>query len=428
MRGAVVGTEPSVLELDLPLLDTTGLERAESIAVAAEMSRDHWLARTEIGVAVLRYGDVAAVLRDRRFHSALSRISLGPSVESGDLTRRPSILSAEGDEHTRLRRLVSPAFIPAAANRHRPTMRRVASSLVGAIADKGTCEFVADVCEPYPIPIICEVLGAPSSDWRLFSDWATDIFKIFNGNLEEDNPAIERASKELDVYVAALVDERRGSLGEDLLSDLITAEERGDRLSVDELCMLVRAVLMAGTDTTRNQLGCAMALLAQHPDQWALLAADPVTLVPRVVEESMRYLGAVRATVRIASCDVIYNDVLFPAGVAVTANLSAANRDLGVFEAPERFDITAERPAEQLTFGSGVHRCLGAALARAELQEALTVLVESLDSVVSAGPPTWKPPRFGIWGPATLPIAVTARGVSSISSTAREHRGAASDG
>src|ERR1019366_6653551 len=102
------------------------------------------------------------------------------------------ILSAEGDEHTRLRRLVSPAFTPAAANRHRPTMRRVVTSLLQAVADAGTCDFV---------PVICEVLGAPGSDWRLFSDWATDIFKIFNGNLEEDNPAIERASRELDAYV-----------------------------------------------------------------------------------------------------------------------------------------------------------------------------------------------------------------------------------
>ncbi len=407
--GAVVGNEPSVLELDLPLLDTTGLDRAESIVVAAELSEAHWLARTDLGVAVLRYRDVTAVLRDRRFHSALSRLPLGPMDAESGLSRRPSILSAEGDEHTRLRRLVSPAFTPSAANRHRPTMRRVATSLLDAIVDTGRCDFIADICEPYPIPIICEVLGAPASDWRLFSDWATDIFKIFNGNLEEDHPAIERASKELDAYVAALVEERRASLGADLLSDLITAEEEGDRLSVDELCMLVRAVLMAGTDTTRNQLGCAMALLAQHPDQWALLAGDPQSLVPRAVEETMRYLGAVRATVRIASCDVVYNDVLFPAGVAVTANLAAANRDLGVFETPERFDITAERAAEQLTFGSGIHRCLGAALARAELQEALTVLAESLETVTLAEPPTWKPPRFGIWGPASLAIDFTIR-------------------
>lgn len=404
-----MGAEPSVLELDLPRLDTTGLDRAESIAVAAELSREHWLARTDLGVAVLRYRDVAAVLRDRRFHSALSRLPLGPVGTESEVGRRPSILSAEGDEHTRLRRLVSPAFTPAAANRHRPTMRRVVTSLLQAVADAGTCDFVADVCEPYPIPVICEVLGAPGSDWRLFSDWATDIFKIFNGNLEEDNPAIERASRELDAYVTALVDERRASLGADLLSELIAAEQEGDRLTVDELCMLVRAVLMAGTDTTRNQLGCAMALLSQHPDQWALLVSDPVSLVPRAVEETMRYIGAVRATVRIASCDVVYNDVLFPSGVAVTANLAAANRDLDVFGTPECFDITAERDAEHLSFGSGIHRCLGAALARAELQEALSVLAESLVTVTPAGAPTWKPPTFGIWGPAALPIDFTVR-------------------
>ena len=404
-----MGHEPSVLDLDLPRLDTAGLDRAESIAIASALSREHWLARTDLGVAVLRYRDVAAVLRDQRFHSALSRIPLSPNSDpERDLSRRPSILSAEGEEHTRLRRLVSPAFTPVAANRHRPTMRRVASSLLEAVVERGTCDFVADICEHYPIPIICEVLGAPSSDWRLFSDWATDIFKIFNGNLEEDNAVIERASKELDAYVAALVDDRRRSPGTDLLSDLIAAEEQGDRLSVDELCMLVRAVLMAGTDTTRNQLGCAMALLSQHPDQWALLVERPATFVPRAVEETMRYIGAVRATVRIASRDVVYNGVRFPRGVAVTAHLAAANRDRDLFSEPDRFDITAERSSEQLTFGSGIHRCLGAALARAELQEAITVLASSLATVAPNGLATWKPPTFGIWGPATLPIAFTS--------------------
>ena len=168
-----------------------------------------------------------------------------------------------------------------------------------------------------------------------------------------------------------MVDERRRSPREDLLSDLIAAEEEGDRLSTDELAMLVRAVLMAGTDTTRNQLGCAMALFARYPEQWALLVADPVGLAPRAVEETMRYLGAVRATVRVASCDVEFDDVVFPAGTVVTTQLAAANRDSAEFADPGSFDITAERSAEQLTFGSGIHRCAGSNLARMELRVAL---------------------------------------------------------
>ena len=313
--------------------------------------------------------------------------------------RRRSILATEGEEHTRLRRLVSAAFTPAAANRHRPTMRQTITSLIDPHLEAGHCEFVADISDPYPIPVICEVLGAPNEDWRRFSLWAIDIFKIFNGNLTEDLPSIEGASNELGAYVADMIEKRRTRPRSDLLSALISAEENGDRLTTEELCMLVEAVLMAGTDTTRNQLACAMALFAQHPKQWERLTARPEAFAPQAVEEAMRYLGAVRATVRVASCDVVYNGVVIPEGTVVATNLAAANRDPDEFVKAEAFDVTTTRTSEQLTFGSGIHRCLGAALARAELQEALIVLAEHLKSVSLDGPIRWKPASFGISGP-----------------------------
>ena len=239
------------------------------------------------------------------------------------------------------------------------------------------CEFVADVCEPYPIPIICELLGAPREDWKLFSSWATDIFRIFNANLAEDLPTIARAAGELTDYVTDMIAERRGNPRDDLLSDLIAIEEGGDRLSTGEMTMLAEAVLMAGTDTTRNQLACAAALFCDHPDQWALLAHEP-QLAVRAVEESMRYLGAVRGTARIASEEIVYRDVIFPAGTLVTTSLTGANRDPDAWERPDVFDITLERGATQMTFGAGIHHCMGAALARAELQEALPILARRM--------------------------------------------------
>ena len=245
----------------------------------------------------------------------------------------------EGDEHARLRRLVAPAFTPASANRLRPRMRSVVNDLVDQVAGLGTCELVADVCEPYPIPIICELLGAPPQDWKLFSAWATDIFRIFNANLLEDRPLIERAAAGLSAYVQDMIEERRTDPRDDLLSDMIAIEEEGDRLSTEEMAMLAEAVLMAGTDTTRNQLACSVALFSEHPDQWALLAEQP-ELAPRAVEESMRYLGAVRGTARFASEDVVYRDVLFPMGTLVSTSLAGANRDPDAWEQPEVFDIT----------------------------------------------------------------------------------------
>jgi cytochrome P450 len=397
----------AAFELDLPVYDPTGLDRAERLAAIRAARDEHWLARTPLGFAVSHYEDAAAVLRDRRFHSALSLIPRMQGVADAEFEeRRPSILSMEGDEHTRLRRLVNGAFTPAAADRLRPFMRDVVGELLDGIVDEGNCDFVERVCQPYPIPIICELLGAPRGDWELFSGWATDIFKVFNQNLAEDLPAIQAASAELESYVRALVERRRDAPGEDLLSVLIAVEEEGDRLSSDELIMLAEAVLMAGTDTTRNQLGCCVALFGAHPDQWRRLVDRP-ELAPRAVEECMRYLGAVAGTIRVASEPIEYRDVRFPKGTLVSVSLAGSNRDPDAFAEPDLLDIGREPSTQQMTFGFGIHRCLGAHLARAELQEALVLIAERMPDLRPAGPVEWKPETFGIWGPASLPVAWT---------------------
>ena len=402
----------SIHELELPEIDVFGLDRSSLIAEFERAAERHWLARWPLGYAVTRYADVAAVLRDRRFHSALSAMP-GLADFDGPLRQRQqrSILAMEGPEHTRVRRLASPAFTPRATDRLRPFMRAVVHDLVDPVAPSGRCDLVADVCEPYPIPIICELLGAPKEDWKLFSGWATDIFRIFNNDIANDRPAIEAAMAALDDYVRAMIEERRHSPADDLLSRLIAAEEEGDRMTTDELVMMTEAVLMAGTDTTRNQLACSVALLAQHPDQWARLAAEPA-LAPRAVEETMRYLGTVRATMRIASEDITLRDVVIPAGTLVMTSLVSANRDPAVWDDPHRFDIGREpAPEPQLTFGSGVHYCLGAALARAELQEALPILARRMPELALDGDVEWKPPTVGIWGPARLPLRFTPTGL-----------------
>ncbi|HZQ84215.1 MAG TPA: cytochrome P450 [Acidimicrobiales bacterium] len=398
-----------VHELDLPEVDLFGLEREEGLAAMRAARERHWLVRMPMGYAVTRYDDAVAVLRDRRWHSATALITqmAGISDEQFEGRQRRSILSMEGPEHARLRRLVAPAFTPKAADRLRPFMREVVGGLFDKVAAQGTCELVEDVCEPYPIPIICELLGAPKEDWKLFSQWATDIFRIFNDNLIEDLPIINAAFEELDAYVRALVDERRGHPRDDLLSDLIALEEEGDKLSPDELVMMSEAVLMAGTDTTRNQLACSVALLSGHPDQWAALAAGDLALAQSTVEETMRHLGAVRGTARFASEDIEYRDVLFPTGMLMAVSLVTANFDPEVFGTDESFDITHHFNSAQLTFGSGIHYCLGAALARAELQEALPLLARRMPDMHLDGEIEWKPSNIGIWGPAKLPLAFT---------------------
>ena len=186
---------------------------------------------------------------------------------------------------------------------------------------------------------------------------------------------------------------------------MIAITDAGDRLSSGELMSMAQAVLVAGTDTTRNQLACTMALFAQHPDQWRLLVERP-ELAPRAVEESMRFLGAIRGTARVASEDIEMDGVHYPQGTFVFPSFVAANFDETVWSEADRFDITKESSnTPHLTFGSGIHYCLGAWLARAELQEALPVLAARWPNLRLDGEITWKPQQFGIWGPATLPLA-----------------------
>jgi cytochrome P450 len=407
-----------VHELDLPEIDMFGVDRLEAPAVFKAVREQHWLARMPMGFMVTRHEDVVALLRERRFHSAIAMLGQMAGVADEEFSDRQqrSILALEGDPHSRLRRLVAPAFTPKSADRLRPFMREVVDGLVDTIADTGRTELVGDICEPYPIPIICELLGAPKQDWKLFSAWATDIFRIFNGDVANDLDRIKAAMRELDDYVRAMVDERRRATDppDDLLSDLIAAEEAGDRLTTDELVMMCEAVLMAGTDTTRNQLACAVALFTEHPDQWALLGGERgVELAPTAVEECMRYLGAVRGTARISSEDIEYRDVLFPKGTLVAIGLTAANFDPNAMTDPDTFDITRKQPAPQMTFGSGIHHCLGASLARAELQEALPLLARRLPDLAVDGQIEWKPDTVGIWGPARLPLTFTPAGASA---------------
>jgi cytochrome P450 len=215
-----------------------------------------------------------------------------------------------------------------------------------------------------------------------------------------------RAWAELDDYVDQMVARRRHSLTDDLLSDLIRAEDDGDRLNAAELRMLAGGLLLAGTDTTRNQVGASVQVLCEHPEQWQLLKENP-ELAMRAVEETMRHSPIACGTLRLVAEDAELDGHLFPAGTMVLVNTAAANRDPEVYDDPRRVDITREGAPPILTFGGGVHYCLGANLARRELAEALTVLSQRMVNPRVAGPVPWKP-MVSLSGPTSLPIEFEA--------------------
>ena len=361
-----------------------------------------------LGPVVLAYDLVQKVLRDPRFRPPRGLGLEAQGITTGPLWDRAvsSILSLDGDEHHRLRRLVSRSFTPRVADRLRATMVEVITGLVDPLTRRGHCDVVADIARPYPIPIICDLLGAPAGDWQRFSAWTDDVFKIFNFNVANDAPDILRASDELDDYIDAMVDDRRHTPAGDLVSELIRAEDDGDRLSRDELKMLVRSILTAGTDTTRNQLAAAVQVFCDHPGQWALLAERP-EMAPRAVEEVMRHSPVVFGTVRVAVEDVELGGVIIPAGTTVTASTASAGRDPAVYDDPHHFDISRAWPAPMLTFGGGIHYCLGAHLAKAELAEALMVMARRMPRIRRVAPARWKP-VFGVSGPISLHVEFDA--------------------
>ena len=384
-------------------------QRSDRHALLREISKESWLARTDIGYSVLTYESVMGILRDKRWHSATGMVAqLQGITDEAFLGRRQvSILNAEGEVHVRLRRLVAPAFSPRSADRLRPFMRETVNSLLDPFAASGKAEVVGDICEPYPIPIICELLGAPKEDWKLFSRLASEILLIFSENLAQNLSVFLNAQQELEKYTEGLIEKRRSVPADDLITDLIAAEEAGDKLNTEELTMMVDAVIVGGTDTTRNQLGLALALFAEYPEQWALLGKDP-SLAQRAVEEVLRFSGAVGGTIRFASEDIEYNGVLFPKGTFMSTSMSTGNYDASVFPTPETFDITREPVGQpHLSLGAGIHYCLGASLARAELQEAFTVLSQRMLNLELDGPVVYKPAGIGIFGPASLPVKFT---------------------
>jgi cytochrome P450 len=384
-------------------------QRSDRHALLRGIAKESWLARTDIGYSVLTYESVMGILRDKRWHSATGMIAqLQGITDEAFLGRRQvSILNAEGDVHVRLRRLVAPAFSPRSADRLRPFMRETVNSLLDPFTTSGKAEVVRDICEPYPIPIICELLGAPKEDWKLFSRLATEILLIFSDNLAQNMSIFLNAQQELEKYTEGLIEKRRSVPADDLITDLIAAEEAGDKLNTEELTMMVDAVIVGGTDTTRNQLGLALALFAEYPEQWALLGKDP-SLAQRAVEEVLRFSGAVGGTIRFASEDIEYNGVLFPKGTFMSTSMSTGNYDSSVFPTPEVFDITREPVGQpHLSLGAGIHYCLGASLARAELQEAFTVLSQRMLNLELDGPVVYKPSGVGIFGPASLPVKFT---------------------
>jgi cytochrome P450 len=400
---------PTASELTLPSFDHTDPQlRGDRFRSAMEALRGHedWLAAGPFGFIVLdrESGEFFLRHRDAVFPGLtigeLFGINAGPLHE--EIVR--NIINVNGDDHRRLRNLVNPALAPRRVDRYRPAMGRFLEDLLPSLPADGRIEFIEEFAKPYPSMVIAEVMGAPLEDApRLhhFSNWIQRQFDPTS--LSTERELIEQAVTEFYEYADALIVARRQTPGDDLITDLIAAEEHGDRLSHDELRNLVLNILVGGVDTSQSQLAHAVRLLAEHPDQWELLRTDPRGLALAAVDEAVRVEPITPFTARITTAELEYRDVTFPAGTIVLVSAWHANRHSG---GGGRFDIAAERGRDRvLTFGAGIHYCVGANLARAEMQEGLAFLAERVSSLTLDGEPEFGTPS-GIYGLERLPLRI----------------------
>jgi hypothetical protein len=332
---------------------------------------------TPIGLFRLtRYRDVVRMLKE--VPSGV-RMADG-SIFGGDptLAGGPSkfILRQDPPDHTRLRKLMNQAFRPRAVARLRERVAQLVDELLDRAAERGEMDVIADLALPVPSTVICEMMGVPLTDRDKFTEWTSAATHLLAAALAQPDVLARgtAAAQSLAGYFTDLIAERRQHLGDDILSDLIRAEEEGDRLSEQELLSQSIGLLIAGFETTIGLIGNGVLAFINHPEQRALLRRRP-ELLESAVEECLRYDGPIALTIRVTREDTRFGDTLIPADRPVMCMLFAANRDPERFPDPDRFDIT-RADNDHVAFGGGVHYCLGTHLARMEAQLAIGGLVQ----------------------------------------------------
>ncbi|WP_327368323.1 cytochrome P450 [Streptomyces sp. NBC_01217] len=352
---------------------------------------DQWL--------VPHYADVSALLRDRRLgrtylhrftHEEFGRTPPPAEHEPFHTLNGQGLLDLEAPDHTRIRRLVSKAFTPRTVEQLVPTVRRLAAGLVDSFVEAGGGDLLTAVAEPLPVAVIAEMLGIPQSDRAPLRPWSAAICGMFELNPSDDTArAAVRASLDFSAYLRELIEERRRNPGTDLVSALIAAHDEGERLSEQEMISTCVLLLNAGHEATVNTTVNGWWTLLRHPEQLAALRADH-GLLPTAVEELMRYDTPLQMFERWILDDIEIDGTVIPRGSEVALLFGSANRDPARFPAPDTLDLArTENP--HITFGAGIHFCLGAPLARVELAASFGELLRRAPKMRLAAEPEWNP-------------------------------------
>ena len=373
--------------------------RSEQVMDARESD---WYATTPFGIAVLRYEDANNLLKDKRLYQGTRKWPAHYGIEDGLLANwwQKMLLSIEGEDHLRLRKLAGPAFSPKTIEPLAPFFASLANELIDNFIDNGSCEFMSEFAEPFSARVITGLLGLDNELWPKVADLATKLGYVFSVTIKEDLPLIEEGLQGILDISNELISKSRLSTKDDFVGTLLKATLDGKAITDEELLSLVSLLIFAGFDTTRNQIGLGIKTFSKHPKQWKLLGENP-DLARVAVEEIMRVNPTITWVSREASVDIEYKDLTIKEGTTIHLLTIPAGSDPRKFENNE-FDITAER-APHFGFGGGMHHCIGHYVARLDMKEAFKALSARLPNMQVAPGDTYLPDS-GNTGPTKLVI------------------------
>ncbi|MET8816644.1 cytochrome P450 [Streptomyces sp. NPDC004549] len=400
-----MATQPTTPHLDI----SSAAFRMDSEEV--RRARDaHWYARTDWGIAVLRYEDSSALLKSPHLTQGSAKWPAQHGVAQGHFDEwwQKTLLVLEGGEHNRIRRLVNPAFSPRRTAPLHATFHALADSLVDEWIEDGRTEFASRFAAPYATRILCVMLGIDENDWKKIHELASTIGLGLGITIQENIARIDQAVVELTEYAESLVHSRRQSPKDDILGTLVeTRDEDAGKLSDEELINLIILLIFAGIDTTRNQLALSVQAFSRQPDQWEKLASDPGRYSAAAVEEALRVNPIGRWISREAAETFPYKERTIEKGTTLHLFTMTSATDPAAFDDPDRIDLDAER-SPHFAFGGGLHHCLGHFVARADIGVALSTLATRLTDLRVAEDAEWLPDS-GNTGAVALPITFTSR-------------------
>jgi cytochrome P450 len=387
-----------------PFFDVADPAFSVSSAEVHRARENGWYARTRYGLAVLRYDQAARLIRHPDVRQGSVAWPAHHGITSGPFAQWWSgwVLNKEGEDHQRLRRLLTPAFSRRLIDGMVPRFAGLAGELAGSFAATGRCEFMAEFAEPYAASVIAIILGIPEQEWPTIAAESAAVGLAMGVRIREDLPRIEAALANLYAYADALIADRGSRPRDDFVTALVQAQADGERLTATELRDTLVLLIFGGFDTTRNQLGLAMQAFIDHPRQWRLLAERP-ELGPAAVEEVMRISPTTTWVTREAVTDFTFDGLEIKAGTTIHLFCESAGTDPRAF-GDAGFDITAAGRPPHFGFGGGVHYCLGHLVARTDMSVALPLLARTLREPRVRGAAVWLP-CSGNTGPARLPIA-----------------------